>query len=307
MKQKLKKILLLGMTLGTVSCGTLEPMAPEKPTTQNNDLSERPTGVRGTVAFQRTAEYKMLRTKLLNAWEPFGKKTEGFYPYIYRCSSGSPTIGFGTNLNGCGMSLSQIPMYKKNGQRLTVSEIKSWINQTSGLGKAQCRALATRLGYTGISRQDAQKISFQEAAQKVDLLHKDMIARHGMELFDQPFPIQILILDLAYQRGQNGVFAQKNLWPCLKNKDYAHAHQFVTCCGNVARNKGKKNLVLLTQAYKQHQDITPYLKALHDLNIHIHPFDLEHKSTISTNIDYRKRTPSVNPRHTFSRSGAKRS
>ena len=114
-----------------------------------------------------------------------------------------------------------------------------------------------------------------------------MLEKHGMELFDQPLPIQVLILDLAYQRGHYGVFHNAALWKCLKNKDYANAHRYVVCCTNKNRNIVKKALSNLAHCCKQGTDTSTQLATLGRFNIKFHPTDLNKSVFMAANIDYR--------------------
>lgn len=300
MNKLLQNLSILASTFISVSCNTSNntTYAPKFSISPNIATNHTPfrtnSTFRGTPAFKKTSEYKLLRTKLLNTWMPIGELTEGFFPYIYRCSAGKPTVGIGTNMVGCSIPLSNIPLYTTTGKRLTTQQTKSWMAQTEGLSQSECRALARRLGYRGVSHADAERLAHKEAALKVDLVHDAMLKKHGMELFDQPMPIQVLILDLAYQRGHNGVFYNKGLWNCLKRRDYANAHKYVVCCTNRNRNTIKKALTKLAHCYKQGTDATTQLATLGRFNIRFNPSDLNRDTFTIANTDYnvQKTTPS---------------
>ena len=297
MKKTLHNLAILASTFVSVACNatnatSYQPQIPTQPSISANPNTPRnPNNLRGTKAFQTTSEYALLRTRLLNAWMPMCEMSEGYFPFIYRCSAGKPTVGIGTNMVGCNISLSDIPLYTKSGRRLNTAEIRSWMNRTAGKSKSECRRLAATLGYRGISHDDAVRLAHEEAALKVDLVHAAMLERHGMELFDQPLPIQVLILDLAYQRGHNGVFHNRALWNCLKNKDYANAHRYVVCCTNRNRNTVKRALTNLAHCCQQGTDTSTQLATLGRFNIRFQPTDLNQSVFMATNIDYRtKRT-----------------
>ena len=292
MRKTLQKFAMLGAALSSVSCGalqqnTLEKNVKEPTPAVSKAISGNTSELRGTKGFEKTDEYKLLRTKLLNTWMPMCEMTEGFFPYIYRCSGGQPTVGIGTNMTGCNIKLKDMPLYDKKGNRLSVKQIESWINQTAGKGQSSCKKLAARLGYRGMLHADAEKLAHEEAALKVDLVHESMLKKHGMELFDQPLPIQVLILDLAYQRGHEGVFYNKSLWTCLKKKDYANTDKYTRCCPNKKRNTIKSALVHLTHRCKLKQDMSEPLAVLAKYNIKFHPSDLDSEAFSTANIDYK--------------------
>lgn len=300
MKRILQGLAILAASFTSIACNTANVASyrqnfPIQPNINNHpDTTKEPNTLRGTKSFQKTTEYTLLRTRLLNAWMPMCEMSEGFYPCIYRCSSNKPTVGIGTNMVGCSIPLSEMPLYTKSGKRLNTTEIRNWMNKTAGKNKTECRKLASTLGYRGISHTDAIRLAHEEAALKVDLVHEAMLAKHGMELFDQPLPIQVLILDLAYQRGHNGVFYNAALWNCLKNKDYANAHKYVVCCTNKNRNVVKKALTNLAHHCKQGTDISAQLSTLERFDIKFHPTDLNQSVFMVANIDYRsKRTAST--------------
>ncbi len=318
MKKTLQHLAILASTFVSVACNaTHTPSYPPAVPTQT-DIGKNPNmsdgnNLRGTPAFKKTTEYDLLRSKLLNAWMPMCELTEGFFPYIYRCSAGKPTVGIGTNIVSCSIPVSDMPLYTTSGKRLTTNQIRSWMGQTAGQSKAECRKLAARLGYRGISHADAVRLAHKEAALKVDLVHDAMLDKHGMELFDQPLPIQVLILDLAYQRGHNGVFRNNALWNCLKNKDYANAHRYVVCCTNKKRNTIKRTLVNLAHTCKQGMNPIPQLTTLERFNIRFNPADLDrHIFTMANTNYYPKRniapqSANRNTSHTSRRFTSKRS
>lgn len=299
MKQTLKKLALIASTFVSVACNATnspvhQPNVPASPAiAQNPKMPQASDNSRGTPAFKKTSEYELLRNRLLNVWMPMGELTEGFFPYIYRCSAGQPTVGIGTNMIGCNISLSEMPLYTTSGSRLSVSQVRNWMNQTAGRSMGECKRLAKSLGYRGISHADAERLASKEAAVKVDLVHDAMLEKHGMELFDQPLPIQVLILDLAYQRGHNGVFRNAALWKCLKDKDYANAHRYVVCCTNKNRNAIKKALVNLAHGCKQGTDTSTPLATLGRFNIKFHPSELNRHIFLAGNVDYKPKKASL--------------
>lgn len=291
MKKNLQHLAIIASTFVSVACNathtpTYSPLIPSQGNVGKNPDMPNNDNFRGTPAFKETTEYNLLRTKLLNAWMPMCELTEGFYPYIYRCSAGQPTVGIGTNMVACSIPLSDMPLYTTGGKRLSTAQVKNWMSKTSGKSKPQCRQLARSLGYRGISHADAERLAHKEAALKVDLVHDEMLRRHGMELFDQPLPIQVLILDLAYQRGHNGVFRNNALWNCLKNKDYANAHRYVVCCTNKNRNTIKRTLVNLAHSCQQGLNPTPQLATLGHFNIRFNPLDLTRGIFTIANTNY---------------------
>lgn len=300
MKKTLQNLVVLASTFTSFACSATNSVSYPQNQSPLPSISTNPNtpkisdNLRGTPEFKNTTEYELLRNRLLNNWMPMCELTEGYFPYIYRCSAGMPTVGIGTNMIGCNISLADMPLYTTSGRRLSTSQIRSWMNQTSGKSQSECRRLAARLGYRGISHEDAERLAHREAAVKVDLVHDEMIKRHGMELFDQPLPIQVLILDLAYQRGHNGVFRNAALWNCLKNKNYADLHRYVVCCSNRNRNTIKKALANLAHNLKQGTDTSAQLATLNRFNIRFEQSDLNRDIFIANNIDYspRKNTTS---------------
>ncbi|MBR5130719.1 MAG: hypothetical protein IKV03_05810 [Alphaproteobacteria bacterium] len=308
MNKTLQHLAILSSVFFNIACNatTQEDNVPVFSSTQSvanhPNAPKMDSNLRGTPDFKKTSEYNLLRTRLLNAWMPMCELSEGYFPYIYRCSAGKPTVGIGTNMVACSIPLYDMPLYTKSGRRLTVSEIKSWMNKTAGKNKSECRRLANELGYRGISHADAEHLAHKEAKLKVDLVHDKMLSKHGMELFDQPLPIQMLILDLTYQRGQDGVFRNAALWKCLKNKDYENAHRYVVCCPNKSRNTVKRSLVHLANSCKKGTDTSAHLATLGKFNIKFDASDLYKDIFIAANIDYRPKTtptPSIkkNPRN----------
>lgn len=292
MKKTLQHLAILASTFVSVACNatnatSYQPQIPTQPSISKNPNTPRePNNLRGTKAFQTTSEYALLRTRLLNAWMPMCEMSEGYFPFIYRCSAGKPTVGIGTNMVGCSIPLSEMPLYTKSGRRLNTTEIRSWMNRTAGKSKSECRRLAETLEYRGISHNDAVRLAHEESALKVDLVHASMLERHGMELFDQPLPIQVLILDLAYQRGHNGVFHNRALWNCLKNKDYANAHRYVVCCTNRNRNTVKRALTNLAHCCQQGTDTSTQLATLGRFNIRFNSVDLTRGIFTIANTNY---------------------
>lgn len=234
--------------------------------TPTQDKPQKQEAATTKTIYKKDSQHALKKAQLINAWAPLAEKVEGFYPYIYECTSGAQTIGIGSEIRSVG-GLENIPLRDVKGNLVGPAKKKAYARQANSSSYERSEKIAERNGIKGITKQDAYKLLYKEASEKIDKLADDMMRREKMDLFSRPLEIQILLLDLVYQKGTSGVFQGRKFWKCLRTGNLKDLHKHVVCCKNIDRNIIKRALANMAAARKEGKSLEPYLAQLNERGV----------------------------------------